>query len=155
MLKINSTYYVTQNSFASLRTCRIGTALLWQTRHRQRCLEMADEGDKKQSSPLRKSVQVRLRINSVVFSPRHSGNKFPLCSRLDENVRFFATVVFSPRHSGNKFPLCSRLDENVQKVGKSVFLHPGRSNFQRSGMAGIMKSFKVVSINSTYEDNEK
>ena len=52
MLKINITYYVTKNSFASLRTCRVGTDLLRQTCHRQRCLEMADEGDKKKADEL-------------------------------------------------------------------------------------------------------
>ena len=65
-------------------------------------------------------MPIVVRINLVVFSPRHSESKLSLCSQLSENVRI-NSVVFSPRHSESKLSLCSRLNENdpfwQKKVG--------------------------------------
>ena len=44
-----------------------------------------------------------------------SQNHFVMSVFLDAfYIRFFATVVFSPRHSESKLSLCSRLNENVR-----------------------------------------
>ena len=58
-------------------------------------------------------------------------------------VRFFATVVFSPRYSESKLPLCSRLNENVSFLfdfvlyGSNNFIYSFLSGFERLGVKHV------------------